>query len=270
MGVKTMIYPFSVHADEFKDKRVLVTGGTKGMGEAMVERFRVGGARIATTARSEPISPKQDVLFVKADISTRDGTQAIADRIDREWGGLDILINNVGASNAKPGGFEVLTDEDWQHILNVNLLGAVRLDRTFLPGMQSRKSGAIIHIGSVSHLLPFSDSTLAYAASKAALRTYSKGLSKGAARHGVRINMISPGFIETMGAYGRIHKIAHDRSVSEDAARTVIVDMLGGIPIGRPGKPEEVAELTAFLASERAGFCNGVDYILDGGTVPTT
>ena len=121
----------------------------------------------------------------------------------------------------------------------------------------------------MSHLLPFSNSTLAYAAAKAALRTYSKGLSKATARQGVRVNMISPGFIETSGAHGMIQDIARNQNIPEDAARQVIMDMLGGIPLGRPGKPVEVAELTAFLASERGAFCNGVDYILAGGTIPT-
>ena len=145
----------------------------------------------------------------------------------------------------------------------------MRLDRAFLPGMLERNSGAIIHIGSVAHLLPFANSTLAYAASKAALRTYSKGLSKVAAPQGVRVNMISPGFIETTGAHGMIQDIARNQSISEGAARNVIMDMIGGIPVGRTGLSEEVAELTAFLASERAGFVSGVDYVLDGGTIQT-
>lgn len=262
-------YPHPVFSDEFAGKRVLVTGGTKGIGEAIVERFRIAGALVATTARAAPAHPKNGVLFVKADIGMLEGVRDIDAAIRGEWGGLDILINNVGATDTKPGGFEILTDDDWQNILNVNLLGAVRLDRAFLPGMLARKAGTIIHIGSVAHLLPFSNSTLAYAAAKAALRTYSKGLSKAAAPQGVRINMISPGFIETSGAHGMIQDIARNQNIPEDAARQVIMDMLGGIPLGRAGKPDEVAELTAFLASERGAFCNGVDYILDGGTIPT-
>jgi len=175
----------------------------------------------------------------------------------------------VGGTETRPGGFEVLSDEDWQNILNVNLLGAVRLDRGFIPGMIERKSGVVIHISSVAHRLPFANSTLAYAAAKGALSTYSKGLAKGVAPQGVRVNMISPGFIETAGANGMIMDIARNNGISEDAARQVIMDMLGGIPVGRPGRPEEVAELVAFLASERAAFISGVDYVLDGGTIPT-
>jgi NAD(P)-dependent dehydrogenase (short-subunit alcohol dehydrogenase family) len=263
-------YPFSVFDGEFKGKRVLVTGGTKGIGEAIARRFALGGASVAITARSEAVNGQDSALFIKADIGTARGVQNVVDCIQREWGGLDILVNNVGGTETKAGGFEVLSDDDWQNILEVNLLAAVRLDRAFLPGMIERKSGAVIHISSIQHRLPFSNSTLAYAAAKGALATYSKGLAKGVAPQGVRVTMISPGFIETSGAKGMIDDISRGSGISEDAARQRIMDMLGGIPIGRPGRPEEVAELVAFLASDRGAFISGADYIIDGGTMPTT
>jgi NAD(P)-dependent dehydrogenase (short-subunit alcohol dehydrogenase family) len=179
------------------------------------------------------------------------------------------LVNNVGGSEAPNGGFLALSDEDWQRALDVNLLAAVRLDRAFLPGMIERKSGAVIHISSIQHRLPLHDATLAYAAAKGALRTYSKGLANEVGPKGVRINMISPGFIETSGAHGMIVQLAQSSGVSEDAARQQIVNMIGGIPVGRPGRPDEVAELVAFLVSERAASIHGADYIIDGGTMPT-
>ena len=234
-----------------------------------MRRFQLSGARVATTARDRPSQPPSSLLFIAADIATPAGVEDVVTRIQREWNGLDILVDNVGGTETKPGGFEALSDEDWQNILNVNLLGAVPLDRAFIPGMIERRSGVVIHIASVAHRMPFSNSTLAYAAAKGALGTYSKGLAKGVAPQGVRVNMISPGFIETSGAHGMIMDIARNKSISEDVARQVIMDMLGGIPVGRPGKPEEVAELVAFLASDRAAFISGVDYVLDGGTIPT-
>ena len=166
----TISYPFVVSVDEFKGKRVLVTGGTKGIGAAIVRRFELSGASVATTARSEPAAGQTPALSIKADLGTASGVQSVVDRIQHEWGGLDVLVNNVGGTETKPGGFEVLSDEDWQSILEVNLLAAVRFDRAFLPGMIERKSGVVIHISSIAHRLPFPNSTLAYAAAKGALR----------------------------------------------------------------------------------------------------
>jgi NAD(P)-dependent dehydrogenase (short-subunit alcohol dehydrogenase family) len=269
-GNMTNSYPFTVLGDEFKGKRVLVTGGTKGIGEAIVRRFALSGASVATTARSEAAHGQDSTLFIKADLGTARGVQNVVDRILQEWDGLDVLVNNAGGTETKAGGFEVLTDEDWQSILDVNLLAAVRLDRAFLPGMIEHKSGVIIHISSVAHRLPFPNSTLAYGAAKAALTTYSKGLAKAVAPKGVRVTTISPGFIETSGAKGMIADISRGSGISEDAARQRIMDMLGGIPMGRTGRPEEVAELVAFLASDRGAFISGADYIIDGGTMPTT
>ena len=263
-------YPFVVSGDEFKGKRVLVTGGTKGIGAAIVHRFELSGASVAATARSEPAKGQGSALSIKADLGTVRGVQNVVDRIQREWSGLDVLVNNVGGTETKAGGFEVLSDEDWQRILELNLLAAVRLDRAFLPGMIERKSGVVIHISSVAHRLPFPNSTLAYAAAKAALTTYSKGLAKAVAPKGVRVTTISPGFIETLGAKGMIADISRGSGISEDAARQRIMDMLGGIPMGRTGRPEEVAELVAFLSSDRGAFISGADYIIDGGTIPTT
>lgn len=265
----TITYPFPFLKDEFKDKRVLVTGGTKGMGEAMVRRFTVGGASVATTARSPLHADQQPALFVQADLGTQEGVKEVADRILQEWGGVDVLVNNLGGSDAPNGGFKALSDANWQRALDVNLLASVRLDRAFVPGMIERQSGVVIHISSIQHRLPLYDSTLAYAAAKGALRTYSKGLANEVGPRGIRVNMVSPGFIETSGAHGMIVQLAKSSGSNEDAARQQIMNMIGGIPLGRPGRPEEVAELVGFLASDRAASIHGADYVIDGGTMPT-
>ena len=262
-------YPFATDSDQFKDRRVFVTGGTKGAGEAIVRRFVLSGGSVGTTARSPLPEGQNPSLFIQANIGTAEGVQAVVGKVMKEWGGIDILVNCVGGSDAPNGGFAALTDDDWQNALNINLMAAVRFDRSFLPGMIERGSGVILHISSIQHRLPLYDATLAYAAAKGALSTYSKGLANEVGPKGVRVNTISPGFIETSGAHGMILNLARSKGIDENAARQEIMDMLGGIPIGRPAEPEEVAELVAFLASNRAASVHGADYVIDGGTMPT-
>jgi NAD(P)-dependent dehydrogenase (short-subunit alcohol dehydrogenase family) len=261
-------WQFSFDAAEFAGKRVLVTGGTQGMGEAIARRFVASGARVATIARSPQPEGAVAHLFVQADVSTRAGVDKVVKEAMGRFGGLDILINSVGGSSAPGGGVLALTDDDWEDELNLNLLAAVRLDRAFLRGMLGQRSGVIIHISSIQRRLPLFEATLAYAAAKAALTTYSKGLSKEVGPRGVRVNSIAPGFIETAAAHRLIVRLAEKAGTDEDVARQSLMNSLGGIPIGRPGRPEEVAELVAFLASDRAASIHGSEYAIDGGTVP--
>ena len=260
---------FSLDPTEFTGKRVLVTGGTQGMGEAIARRLAAGGARVATTARSKLPDGQAPALFIQADLSTPDGVGDVVRSVIEAFDGLDIIVNNVGGSSAPSGGFAALTDEEWQRELDTNLLAAVRLDRAFLPAMLSRGAGVIVHISSIQRRLPLFEATLAYAAAKAALTTYSKGLAKEVGPKGVRVNSVAPGFIETEAARRLIVRIAAQRDVDEVTARQGLMDSLGGIPIGRPGRPDEVAELVAFLVSDRAAAIHGSEYVIDGGTVPT-
>ena len=253
---------------DFKGKRVLVTGGTKGAGKAIADRFLKGGATLAITARSAP-AENSAAHFIQADVSTSEGTtHVIREMLDR-FKGVDIMVHNVGGSSAPSGGFITVTDELWQQAINENLYPAVRLDRGLLPAMIEQRSGVIIHVSSIQRTMPLYDSTLAYAAAKAALTNYSKGLANEVSPKGIRVLTVSPGFIETDAATRMIQRMADKDKSDYTAARLKLMDMLGGIPLGRPNRPEEVAELVAFAASDRASAITGTEIVIDGGTIPT-
>ena len=199
----------------------------------------------------------------------RKAARTIADAVRKRLGGVDIVVHVVGGSSAPAGGFAVLDDEVWQTELNLNLLAAVRLDRALLPAMIEQGSGVIVHVTSIQRQLPLPQSTIAYAAAKAALSNYSKGLSKEVGPKGVRVVRVSPGWVETTAATALIGRLAAEAGSDEQTARQRLMDSLGGIPIGRPAKPNEVADLIAFLVSPRAASITGSEYVIDGGTIPT-
>ncbi|GAB2937703.1 SDR family oxidoreductase [Hafnia psychrotolerans] len=243
-------------------KRVLITSGTQGAGAATVALFKSLGAQVMTCARHTPDFPM-------ADLSTDEGCVQLAKAAREHLGGMDIIVHMLGGSSSPTGGFAVLTDELWQRELALNLFAAVRLDRLLVPEMVANRNGVIIHVSSIQRLMPLPESTTAYAAAKAALSTYSKSLSKEVSPKGVRVVTVSPGWIETEAAIRFAERLAAQEGLDYAGSQKIIMDSLGGIPIGRPSKPEEVANLIAFLASNRAGSITGTEYIIDGGTVPT-
>ena len=252
---------------ELQGSRALVTGGTKGVGEAVVARLLEAGADVVTTARSRPSDVPAD-RFIAADITTAAGVKTVVDGVLQRWGRVDILVHVVGGSSAPAGGFRELDDREWQKAFDLNLYPAVRIDRALLPSMIQQRSGVIVHVTSIQSRLPLPEATMAYAAAKAALSNYSKGLSKEVSPLGVRVVRVSPGWVETDGAVGLVAEIARRNAIDADAARKVIMDALGGIPLGRPSRPQEVANLIEFLVSARASAITGTEYVIDGGTVP--
>lgn len=224
---------------ELEGRRVLVTGGTHGVGEAIVARLREAGARVLTTARSEPAELAEPDLFVAADLSTADGCTTVADTVARRLGGVDIIVHAVGGSSEPAGGFALLDDDEWRHAFDLNLHSAVRIDRALVPAMIAQGAGVIVHLTAFQQQQTSQpDATLAYAAAKAALSNYSKGLSQEVGPQGIRVVRVAPGWVETEAA-GR-----------------------------RPAQPQEVADMVALLVSPRAGALTGTEHVVNGGTVP--
>jgi len=254
---------------ELSGRRALVTGGTKGVGAAVVDVLLSAGVKVITTARSVPSETVDGVRYVAADLSTPQGCARVAQTVLEVVGGIDIIVDVLGGSSAPGGGFAALDDAEWSKEINQNLMGAVRLDRALLPSMIQQGSGVIIHVTSIQHELPLPESTIAYAAAKAALATYSKALSKEVTPKGVRVVRVSPGWVETEAAVALAERLAKKAGTDYEGGKQIIMKGLGGIPLGRPAKPREVADLIAFLVSPRAASITGTEYVIDGGTVPT-
>jgi len=234
-------------------RRALVTAGTKGVGAAVVEALCDNGANVVTTARSVPPGVPDGVHYIAADVTTAEGCARVARFTLDTLGGVEIVVNVLGGSRAPAGGFAALSDSEWQKEIDLNLMPAVRLDRALLPSMLAQRTGVIVHVTSIQHQLPLPESTTAYAAAKAALSTYSKALSKEVTPQGIRVVRVSPGWVETEAAVALAERLAADAGTDYEGGKQIIMKGLGGIPLGRPARPREVADLVAFIVSPRAG-----------------
>ncbi|WP_236795038.1 oxidoreductase [Amycolatopsis sp. GM8] len=251
---------------DFTDIRALVTGGTRGIGAATVHRLLAGGARVAAVARHAAAVP-DGVHLIVADVSAPDGASDAAEQALSFLGGIDVLVNNAGSNISVAEGPLAADDALWEANLDLNLMAAVRLDRLVVPSMVTQGHGTVIHVSSGAARYP-QHTGLPYAAAKAALNVYSKGLANAVAPSGVRVVAVMPGFVETDSSAVAMQEMADRRGITLEALRADLRERFSG-PLGRPGRGEEAAEVIAFLASSRASYLTGIQVPLDGGLHPT-
>jgi NAD(P)-dependent dehydrogenase (short-subunit alcohol dehydrogenase family) len=251
-------------------RTAIVTGASRGIGLAVTRGLAAEGVHVTAGARKssaelDELAGAGLVRVVEVDLADPGGpTALVAAAGDR----IDILVNNVGAAPARPGGFGEITDQDWQASLTLNLMAAVRTTRAVLPVMLAAGKGAIVNISSVNAFLP-DPGVMDYSAAKAALANFSKSLSKQAGPHGIRVNTISPGPVATdlwLGEAGVAATVsratgASPQDVQSQAAQQMVT--------GRFSRPEEVADLALILASDRTANVTGADITIDGGLIPT-
>jgi NAD(P)-dependent dehydrogenase (short-subunit alcohol dehydrogenase family) len=248
----------------------IVTGASRGIGLAVTRGLVAEGVRVIagarkSTAELDELAGTGQVQVVAVDLAGPDGPARLVAAAGER---IDILVNNVGAAPARPGGFAAITDEDWLASLTLDLMAAVRTIRAALPIMAAAGKGAIVNISSVNASLP-DPGVMDYSAAKAALANFSKSLSKEAGRNGIRVNTVSPGPVATdlwLGEHGVAATVsratgAKPQDVQNQAAHQSVT--------GRFSRPEEVADLVVILASDRTANVTGADITIDGGLIPT-
>ena len=252
-------------------KVAVVTGASRGIGLAVTRALVEEGAQVVAAARgssAELTALGPSVRVVAADLTSPEGPQKVIAEAIAAFGGLDILVNNVGSVRPRVGGFLSVTDEDWAATLASNFLSAVRTTRAALPHLLRRGAGAIVTVSSVNAFLP-DPLVIDYSAAKAALTNFCKSLSKEVGPKGIRVNTVSPGPVATdlwLGEKGVASTIAGASGGQADAvAKQAAASML----TGRFTRPEEVAQLVLTLASDRTGNVVGADFVIDSGLITT-
>ncbi|MBY8879079.1 SDR family oxidoreductase [Actinacidiphila acidipaludis] len=259
---------------EMAGKNAVVTGASKGIGLAIAQALAdagahvVGGSRSLSTAFGELVEAGR-ATFVQGDLSQASGpADLVAAAVER--GGVDILVNSVGAVTPRPDGFLSITDDDWNTAWTLGLMTAVRTTRAAVPAMVDGGGGGgvIVMMGSVNAFLP-DPLVLDYSVVKAALTNFAKGLSKELGPRGVRVVSVSPGPVETdlwLGDSGVARTMA-ERTGKQP--QDIAASAVAGTPLGRFSTPREVADLVTFLAGARAANITGADVTIDGGMITT-
>jgi NAD(P)-dependent dehydrogenase (short-subunit alcohol dehydrogenase family) len=249
-------------------KTAIVTGGSKGIGRATALRLAEEGAQVLICARGRDALDQAasairksiagaKVVTAVADLTRTEDIQRVVDEAIRSLGRIDILVNNAGS--ARPGDFLKISDDDWRIDFDLKFFGYVRMAREVIPHMAREHRGVVVNVIGTGGLRP-SAGYMVGGAANAALNHFTKALADEGAKHGVRVVGINPGPILTERLQVFTERGARGRNLDEVYARMT--------PLGRPGKPEEVADLVAFLASDRAAFIHGANITIDGGANP--
>lgn len=257
------------------DKVALITGGDSGIGLATARLLAQEGVKIAlldkTTTKLEKsvqeikaITP--DVVAIQADLAKAAEVEAARDKLIDHYGGVDIVVHCAGITGAT-GPFLELSDEQWLETIEVDLMAAVRICRTFIPLMQKKGWGRLILITSEDAVQPYVEE-MPYCAAKAGVLNLTKNLSNEFAKDGVLINAVAPAFIATPMTDAMMEKRSEEKGITfDEAIQTFLEEKRPHLVLKRRGKPEEVAAVIGFLCSEHASFVVGSNYRVDGGSV---
>lgn len=246
----------------FENKRVLITGGSLGIGKATAQRFAAEGARVlitgrraehlAATAREIADAHGGEVLTFQMDVSRKADVDRMMAFVMERWGGVDVLINNAGLAYTEP--FLDISEEHWDETINVNLKGQFLVGQAVAREMAKVRSGVIVNMGATNGIVGEAEYAH-YNASKGGITLLTKSMALDLAPYGIRVNCVAPGYIVT------------PLSAGMDSEEFVADYIKHHIPLGRTGKPEEVASVYAFLASDDASFITGEVILIDGGQV---
>ena len=257
------------------DGRVaVVTGGSKGIGEAIARVLAEEGCHVAICARGEDALEEAaagidgEVLPISADLTDQTDVDRVVDRTLETFGGIDVLVNNVGIlGSEKP--FHEIPDEEWDRVFDVNVMATVKMTRAALPHMREQGWGRIVNVASEAGTQPAAFKTH-YDASKAAMINMTKNLSKAYGEDGVLVNAVSPSTTMTPLVEDLFDGRAEETGQSvEEVEQAFLTEERPNIVAGRLGDPLDTAYVVAFLASERAAFVTGSNYRVDGGSIST-